>query len=106
MNPTTEYLHGKKMTDCYLNYVTVELHNIRILRDDISPCKYHDITKYHDMYNNGDYGTSFHYTFIQSSYSNSGAVSRHCLCHTILSILHTWPFYCILYMINGIINFS
>ena len=39
--------------------------------------KYHDITKYHDMYNNGDYGASLHYMYIQSSYSNSGAVSRH-----------------------------
>ena len=29
------------------------------------------------MYNNGDYGASFHYMYIQSSYSNSGAVSRH-----------------------------
>ena len=29
------------------------------------------------MYNNEDYGASFHYMYIQSSYSNSGAVSRH-----------------------------
>ena len=47
----------------------LELHDIRNLRDDISPCKCGDITKYHGMHNNGDYGTSFHYMYIQSSYS-------------------------------------
>ena len=32
------------------------------------PVKYH-ITKYHDMYNNGDYGASFHYVYIQSHHT-------------------------------------
>ena len=51
---------------------------LEILRMTYHPVKYHDITKYHDMYNNGDYGAcSFHYMYIQLSYSNSGAVSRH-----------------------------
>ena len=63
---------------CTLNITIADyLHDIRILRMIYHPVKYHDITKYHDMYNNGDYGASFHYMYIQSSYSNSGAESRH-----------------------------
>ena len=39
------------------------------------------------MYNNGGYGAT--YMYIQSSYSNSGTVSRHSYAyHAILSRLH------------------
>ena len=56
---------------------------LEFLRDNISPCKYHDITKYHSMHNNE---ASFHYMY--NHHTVTVGQYQDTLCHAILSILH------------------